>query len=86
MSDMGDLFREMREEKQARRHANMVKARTEMEADRDDWTMHNSSHYSRDLCGDKLQYWPSANKWHWNKRTYHGTYSDLKAFIRNRQS
>lgn len=83
---MGDMFREMREEKQARRHANLVEAEQSLEADRDMWTQHNSHHYSLMLQGKKLQYWPSANRWNWNGKSFTGKYHDLKAFIRNRQS
>jgi len=86
MSDMGDMYREMREEKQRRREENRRRAAEDMDMDRDVWTCHNTHHYSRDLQGTRLQYWPSANRWHWNGRSHTGKYPDLKAFIRNRQS
>lgn len=86
MSDMGDMFREMRMAKQRRRHENLVAETALMEADLDNtWSRHRVDHFSLELEGHTLQWWPSSRKWHWCGKTYHGKYTDLQAFIRNRR-
>ena len=76
MGDMGEIFNAMRESDKARRHKNLEAA------DPSGWTIHASTHWSRDLNGHRLDYWPSRNKFRYKNRTYTG---DVKGFIRNRE-
>lgn len=47
------------------------------------WTKHTDYHWSRTLCGDRLDYWPSRNRFRWRGKTRTG---DVEGFIRNRES
>lgn len=47
------------------------------------WTRHTEYHWSRDLCGKRLDYWPSRNKFQWNKGRI--IVGDVFGFIRNRE-
>jgi hypothetical protein len=84
MSDtetMGDFYREWEAEKKRRREENLKEA----EQQRDEgWTVHSEFHWSRVLCGDKLDYWPSRNKFRWRDKTHVG--GNVKGFIRNREA
>lgn len=37
-----------------------------------EWVKHTPYHWTCLLCGDKLQYWPTKNKWRWRYVTYDG--------------
>ena len=52
-------------------------------ADPEGWTKHTEWHWSRDLCGSRLDYWPSRNRFRWKGKTYSG---DVKGFIRKRET
>ena len=73
--DMGELFNERREQDRER------KARNLAAADPTGWTQHTAYHWSRELQGDRLDYWPSRNKWQWRGRIYTG---DVRGFVRKR--
>ena len=45
---------------------------------------HSDYHYSFDLAGSRLNYWPSTQKWRWQDRSYNGTPTDLIGFTRKR--
>lgn len=45
------------------------------------FTIHNEFHWSLDLLGDRLNYWPSTNKWRWRNETHRGSVSMLQEFI-----
>ncbi len=75
MGDMGDYFNEMREYHKARRHRNLAKA------DPTGWTVHTDWHWSRDLAGHRLDYWPSRHRFMWKGKVMTG---DVDGFIRNR--
>lgn len=77
MGDMGDVFRAMREADKERRERNLAAANP------DGWTIHCATHWSRDLCGDRLDYWPSRNKFRWRGKTRCG---DVEGFIRNKDN
>ncbi len=78
MGDMGDFFNDLKEHNKARRHKNLEEAqKSEI-----DWTKHTPWHWSITLQDDRLDYWPTKNKFRWRNRTYHGT---VDAFIRKRQ-
>ena len=37
-----------------------------------EWVKHTPYHWTCLLCGEKLQYWPTKNKWWWRGQTYDG--------------
>jgi len=77
MGDMGDIFNAMKRDDKVRRLKNLK------EANLSGFTRHSDYHYSCDLNGSRLDYWPSRNKWRWNGRTYNG---DVHGFIQKRVS
>lgn len=55
------------------------------EAHRDNdggWTIHTDYHWSRDLKGHRLDYWPSRKKFRYRGRTRRG---DVMRFIENKE-
>lgn len=76
MSDMAEIFNDMRAADKERRHRNLASA------DATGWTVHCDTHWSRDLAGHRLDYWPSRHRFRWKGRTYTG---DVNGFIRNRE-
>lgn len=76
MGDMGDIFNAMRERDKERRWANHAKA------DPTGWTQHSDVHWSRELKGHRLDYWPTKNKFRYKGRTMTG---DVVGFIRKRE-
>ena len=75
--DMGEFFNALRERDKQR------KARNLRAADPTGFTQHTAYHWSCELQGHRLDYWPSRNKWRWRGRTYTG---DVRGFIRQRSS
>lgn len=91
MGDMGDYFRDWDAYKRAMKAARLQEAeKLSFDAWRGagipGWTKHTPYHWSRDLCGDRMDYWPSTGKWRWRKRTFHGTPYDTARFIANREN
>jgi len=89
MSDMGELFREWdafkKQAKEARHGAAQAIFFDAWQGPpMPGWTRHTPYHWSRDLCGDRLDYWPSTGKWIWRKKRYHGTPYDTANFIAKR--
>jgi hypothetical protein len=78
MGDMGEIFNAMRRQDKERRERNLESAYSQ---GTDGWTVHCSTHWSRDLAGQRLDYWPSRNKFRWRGKTHTG---DVHGFIRNR--
>ena len=75
MGDMGDVFREWKQQDKERKKRNLEKA------DPTDWTIHTEYHWSRTLNGARLDYWPSRNKFQYNGKVMCG---DVQGFIRKR--
>ena len=77
MSDMGEYWRDMREFDKERKAKNLAAA------DPTGWTKHSQYHWSRQLNGKRLDYWPSRNKFQYDGgRVMVG---DVLGFIRNRE-
>lgn len=75
MGDMADDFRFMKERDKQRRERNL------RNADPEGWTEHTMHHWSRTVAGKRLDYWPSRNKFQYDKgRVMTG---DVLGFIRN---
>lgn len=75
MGDMGEIFNAMREMDRERKERNLAAA------DPAGWTVHTPWHWSRDLAGSRLDYWPSRNKFQWQGKVMCG---DVQGFIRKR--
>jgi len=75
MGDMAEVFRDMREMDKEQKERNLSKANPE------GWTQHTEFHWSRDLAGSRLDYWPSRNKFQYRGKVMRG---DVDGFIRNR--
>ncbi len=75
MGDMREVFDAMRQHDKTRRMKNLSGF------DSSGWVQHSEYHYSRDLLGDKLDYWPSRKKFRWRGKTMTG---DVAGFINNR--
>lgn len=75
MGDMGEHFREADAFFKKRRKAHLDAF------DPEGWTKHSEHHYSRTLQGERLDYWPSRQKFRWKGKTHTG---DVMGFIRNR--
>lgn len=77
MSDMGEVFRVMKEQDKERKQRNLAAA------DPTGWTKHTEHHWSRMVAGKKLNYWPSRNKFQYaGERVMVG---DVVGFIRNQE-
>jgi len=78
MGDMGEVFNAMKREDARRRERNLQSA-----TDDGGWKKHTAYHWSRDLNGDRLDFWPSRNRFHFQGRTHTG---DVRGFIRRREA
>lgn len=61
-----EVFDEIREQRRQRR-AKRLNA-----ADDFGWSKHSDTHWYRMIDGEKLHWWPSANKWLYRGRYYRG--------------
>lgn len=77
MGDMGETFNAMKAADKERRHRNL------QSADPAGWTQHTPYHWSRQLNGKRLDYWPTRNKFRYDGRVRIG---DVKSFIRKHLS
>lgn len=77
MGDMGDLFNAMK------RHTREVKRQRLAAADPSGWTRHTPHHWSRQLLGSKLDYWPSTCKFQWRGKVMSG---NVHEFIKAREA
>ena len=75
-SDTSKDFRAFKSYKKTKRQKNLDAANL------DGFKKHTPWHYSRDLCGYRLDYWPSKNKWMWKRRVMTG---DIQGFIAKRE-
>lgn len=50
------------------------------------WTKYTPYHWSRDLCGDRLDYWPGTGKWRWRDQSHKGTPYATADFIANQEA
>lgn len=67
MSDMGDVWREIKAEQQQARVERLKRA------DPAGWYQHTPHHWSRLIDGLKLDYWPSTGKWYYRLMSHKGT-------------
>lgn len=76
MGDMADDFRALDEYHKARKQRNLANA------DPSGWTKHTDYHWSRDLNGHRLDYWPSTTRFQYRGKVHVG---NVDGFIRNRE-
>jgi hypothetical protein len=76
MGDMGDIFNAMKDWTRARKRERLA------EADPSGWVQHTDHHWSRQLLGSKLDYWPSTARFQWRGRVMSG---DVGDFIKARE-
>lgn len=48
------------------------------------FTKHTIWHYSTVLDGDRLDYWPTKNKWRWRDKNYVGAPHQMEGFLKKR--
>lgn len=46
----------------------------------DEWVRHTDIHWSRKVCGKRLDYWPTTKRFTWNGK---GMYGDPEEFVAN---
>lgn len=86
MSDMADIYREMREAKQAANAERLTAAQSLFFGSGAGdlsigWTQHTAYYWSRSLKGERLDFWPSSGKWRWRGKSYRGDSKAAMAFI-----
>lgn len=47
-------------------------------------TCHSEFHYSFQLAGKRVDYWPSTNRWRFNGKSYFGNFKSLCGFVTKR--
>ena len=77
MGDTKDTFQYMKELNKERKERNLANA------SREGWHLHTEHHWSRQLQGKRLDYWPSTNKFQYDGMIMRG---DVAAFIRKREN
>jgi hypothetical protein len=73
MGDMAEIWRDFKLAKRAKRASALAKAEHQSEG----WVKHTTYHWSRDLLGEALHYWPSSGKWRWKGKTMTGRVSEF---------
>lgn len=76
MGDMGEIYNAMKKRDKERKKRNLAAANPK------GWTKHTEYHWSQDLNGSRLDYWPSKNKFRYKGKIMHG---DVEGFIKNRK-
>lgn len=61
-----EVFREIEKQRKARRAKRLANTSDE------GWSKHTDTHWYRMVDGEKLHYWPSANKWLYKGKYYRG--------------
>lgn len=74
MSDIGELFREWKEDKRIYREKRLAQANP------DGWTKHTAFHWSRTISGVRVEWWPSGGKAKVGDRMVYGHKKVMAAF------
>lgn len=77
MGDVGEAFKAKREWDKERKEKNLAIANALGEG----WTQHTPYHWSRDLNGHRLDYWPTTTRFQYKGKIMCG---GVEGFIRNR--
>ena len=86
MGDMGDYFREWKEDKKLRKAERLETFEAEWhEIFRNHHVKKFTEwHYQFELLGKPLDYYPSTGKWRWKNRNYFGQPKNVIEFMKNR--
>ena len=84
LDDDSVFYRAMKEYKRLRRVKSLTQANKLLESSAIPWMKHTAWHWSTDILGERLQYWPSTTKFLWKGRTRKGDLVSVEGFIRNR--
>lgn len=76
MGDVGEYWNDHKEWDKQRKKRNLSKA------DPTGWKIHTDYHWSRELNGKRIEYWPSRNKFQYEGKIMTG---DVFGFIRKRE-
>ena len=76
MGDMSEEFNALKQLNKDRKKRNLESANS------DGWNKHTPYHWSRQLGGKRLDYWPSRNKFQYDGKVMCG---DVIGFIKNRE-
>jgi len=76
MGDMREVYDGMKQHNKERRDKNLNSANPE------GWKIHTDYHWSRNLNGKRLDYWPSKNKFQYEGRVMTG---EVEGFIKKRE-
>lgn len=91
MSDMGEIYRDMRAAaKEAKRNrlseAKAIFIDPKTDQIRPGWTKHTEYHWSTAVQGSRFDYWPSGGRWRWNGRSYRGNPKSAADFVSKRSA
>lgn len=75
--DDWDVFRQLKQERRIKRAA-----RREKFQGGPGWTKHHETHWSYNLLGERLDYWPGPMRFRWRGKTMNG---DVVGFIEKRE-
>lgn len=80
MGDMGEGFRVIREAKQAQRNKNFKANAARFE--KEGWGSYTGTHWYKYINGNKVDYWPTSNKYYYLGVYYRGSLpKDLRILI-----
>lgn len=74
MSEVGEIYRAMREAERAERAARLAAT------DTTGWTRHSEHHFSRMVRGRRLSWWPSTQKAQYNGKMFYGPHRVAELF------
>ncbi len=77
MSDMGDMYRDMREHRKQRRHARLDAF------DPEGWNRFTDYHFWKKLKKGRLEYWPSTRTYRYNGKTQRRPWEYIAKIIEN---
>ena len=77
MGDTGEDYKVMRQRKKERGRNNLASA------NKDGWKIHSTYHWSREVNGQRLDYWPTKNKFQYDGRIMTG---DVIKFIKRERN
>lgn len=80
MGDMREVFDLMREANKQRKEKNLANAEPFLKF----FTKHTQWHYSTYLNGERVDWWPSTNKWRVSYKNYNGDAVSLMNFLTKR--
>ena len=78
MSDASEMWRDWNAATKEKRATQLA------ESDTTGFIKHTNYHFSQDVAGHRLDWWPSTRRWQYKQHIYYGTADALHGFIRNK--